>query len=221
MNAYSLTDIRHGYGDKTVLTVPDLELPAGEITALVGPNGAGKTTLLHLLSLLTWPDQGEIRLFDTPVTRSARARLRQDVCLLLQTPYLFRTSVEKNLAWGLKGMKLTRGERARRMAEALEWVGLERVASRPARQLSGGEGQRLALARLLARQPKVILLDEPTTHVDAATTARIEAVLTGWVREHATTVILATHDIAQAVRLNARCLTLSDGRITNSASRSA
>ncbi|MFQ5509064.1 MAG: ATP-binding cassette domain-containing protein [Leptospirillia bacterium] len=219
MNAYSLTDITHGYDGATVLTIPGLEIPAGNITALVGENGSGKTTLLHLLALLTSPDRGRIQLFGQPVSRGSRARMRQDVSLLLQAPYLFRSSVAENVAWGLKGMNLTRSERARRMEEALEWVGLERFAMRPARQLSGGEGQRLALARLLARQPKVILLDEPTNHVDDATTARIEDVLTGWVREHATTVVLATHDVNQAVRLNAECLTLAGGCIREVAER--
>lgn len=213
MNAYSLADVVHGYGGKPVLTVPRLEIAAGAVTALVGPNGSGKSTLLHLLALLALPERGEIRLFGEPVTRRSVTRLRRDVSLLLQTPYLFHTSVARNVAWGLHGLGLGRAERRQRVMQSLQWVGLEALAARSAQGLSGGEGQRLALACLLARQPRVILLDEPTTHVDEATTGQIERVLTGWVREHDTTVVFATHDLDQAVRLDARLLQVAGATV--------
>jgi len=213
LNAYSLTGVTHGYGGDPVVRVPELVIPSGSFTALVGPNGAGKSTLLHLLALLAVPDAGRLEIFGQPVTRAGIGRLRREVSLFLQHPYLFRTSVARNVAWGLDGLGLDRRGKAERVDQALEWVGLSALAQRPARTLSGGEGQRLALARLLARRPRIILLDEPTAHVDDATTVQIEQVLSGWVREHDTTVVLATHDAVQAERLGATRLRMAGGKV--------
>ncbi|MBI5138162.1 MAG: ATP-binding cassette domain-containing protein [Nitrospirae bacterium] len=211
MNAYTLHDIRIGHDGRTVLTIPELAIPAGAVTALLGENGAGKSTLLHLLALLTAPAHGRLTLFGEAVTARNRARLRKGVSLLLQTPYLFNRSVAGNVAWGLKAHGMGRAERGERVREALAWTGLEKLAERPAHALSGGEAQRLALARLLALRPRVVLLDEPTAHVDAASRARIEAILENWVREHQATVLLATHDAPLAERLGARPLRVADG----------
>ncbi len=213
MNAYELTDVRFSYGGRPVLDVPELEIPRAGVTALIGPNGSGKSTLLHLLGFWDEPRGGALRFFGEAAGRDRFASLRLRVSVLLQNPYLFHASVAGNVEWGLKIRGMPTGQRKHRAGEALELVGLSAYAARPAAALSGGEAQRLALARLLALEPEVLLLDEPTNHVDVDTRERIEATLARWVCERGSTVVLATHDAAQAHRLGAGVWRLSEGRM--------
>jgi tungstate transport system ATP-binding protein len=212
--AYDLRDVGFSYaGPEEVLQVDALEIPAGGITALVGPNGSGKSTLLQLLAFLADPSRGEIRFFGEPVATAGAVHARRQVGYLLQNPYLFHTTVTGNVEWGLQIRGVQAAEVRRRTRDALARVELEGLADRPAQSLSGGEAQRLALARLLALEPQVILLDEPTNHLDRETRARIEVTLGEWVRSRGTTVVLATHDVAQAHRLGAEVWQLEGGRI--------
>ena len=212
--AYALRDVGFSYtGLEEVLQVNVLEIPAGGITALVGPNGSGKSTLLQLLAFLAAPSRGEIRFFGESVRAEGAVHARRRVGYLLQNPYLFHTTVAGNVEWGIRIRKVPPTEVSRRTRDALARVELEGLADRPAQSLSGGESQRLALARLLALEPEVILLDEPTNHLDRETRARIENTLGEWVRSRGTTVVLATHDVAQAHRLETGVWQLASGRI--------
>lgn len=216
MSAYRLTAVRFSYqeGGPEALAIPELEIPAGHITVLVGPNGSGKSTLLHLLAFLAEPTGGELCFQGNPVTAEQRNSLRLRVSLLLQNPYLFHTSVLENVEWGLKIRGVSASQRLGRAREALEQVGLSGYEDRDARALSGGEGQRLALARLLALEPDVLLLDEPTNHLDEETRGRVEEILERWVGERGTTVVMATHDDGQAYRLGSAVWRLERGRLS-------
>ena len=211
--AYALGNVSFTYGGPWTLAVPDLEIPAGKVTAFVGPNGSGKTTLLHLLAFLASPRKGEIRFFgETPSAKRLRP-LRLRASLLLQSPYLFDTTVFRNVAWGLKLRGVPAEARERKVRSALEQVGLSRYEHHPAAALSGGEAQRLALARLLALDTEVLLLDEPTSHLDRESRTRIEETLMERVRDRSTTVVLSTHDLSSAYRLEARVWRLEAGRL--------
>jgi tungstate transport system ATP-binding protein len=213
MIAYSLHDVGFSYGGPTVLSVPQLEIPAGQVTVLVGPNGSGKTTLLHLLAFLAVPTGGKLRFFGEAATPDRLMSLRRRVSLLLQNPYLFHSSVASNVGWGLKIRGVSAADRRQRTRQALELVGLTDYRGRDAHALSGGEGQRLALARLLALEPEVLLLDEPTNHLDVETRKRVEEILEECVSTRGTTVVMATHDGAQAQRLGANIWRLEGGRV--------
>jgi molybdopterin-binding protein len=210
---YTLKDITFGYSKSPVLTIPNLEIPAGEITALVGPNGSGKTTLLHLLGFLRTPRTGEICFFGDKVTEKNMLAFRRRTALLSQNPYLFHCSVLANVEWGLKVRGVSHNERRARALASLDRVGLGGVKNRPARRLSGGEAQRVAMARVLALEPEVLFLDEPATYMDRESVAFIEKIVVDLNRERGTNVFFTTHDINKGYALAHKVLSLIRGSL--------
>ncbi|MGE4551715.1 MAG: ATP-binding cassette domain-containing protein [Desulfovibrionaceae bacterium] len=210
---YELSGIEHAWGGagRPALRLERLVLAPGEALGLTGPNGSGKSTLLRILAFLTAPDRGEVRFDGTPVADEARrAALRREVTLLLQEPRLLRRKVFDNVAYGLR----VRGERrglADRVAGALTRVGLapERFARRWWYELSGGEAQRVALAARLVLRPRVLLLDEPTASLDAASAVRIMDAIHEEQSSRGVALVVASHDRAWLDRLGARRLELS------------
>jgi tungstate transport system ATP-binding protein len=211
--AYSLKDLTFSYQDRPVLEVDRLEIPAGEIVALVGPNGSGKTTLLHNLAFIETPQRGLISFFGTTACKENLLSFRRRVGLLLQNPYLFHTSVLSNVLWGLqvRGVPRRTGRKAARAA--LETVGLRGFEDRYARSLSGGEAQRVALARALVLEPEVLLLDEPANHMDRESVQRTGETVLELNSKRGTTIILTSHDIMQVQALARRVICLADGKI--------
>lgn len=211
--AYSLKDLTFSYQNRPVLEIGHLEIPAGEIVALVGPNGSGKTTLLHNLAFLETPQHGLISFFGAAACKENLLSFRRRVGLLLQNPYLFHTSVLSNVLWGLqiRGVPRRIGKKAGRAA--LETVGLGGFDDRYARSLSGGEAQRVALARALVLEPEVLLLDEPANHMDRDSVRRTEETVLNLNKRRGTTIILTSHDIVQVKALAHRVLCLSEGKI--------
>ena len=205
MNAlYQCRDLTQRYEGRTVLRLPELNIARGEVLALTGPNGAGKSTLLRLLAFLEEPASGELHFHGTP----GRAP-RQEVTLLLQEPYLLKTSVFENVVYGLRvrGRRHDLREAAEAAMLAVGFAPEREMLRRPWKALSGGEPQRVALAARLILRPLVLLLDEPTSSVDAASAKAIEAA----VRQAAlagTTVVAASHDLAWLACLDARRLEL-------------
>lgn len=198
------------------LKVDHLDLCAGKVYLLEGPNGAGKSTLLHLLAQLLVPESGIMLFSNTPVNGDAeRQRLRQQITLVEQTPFLFDSSVFDNLAFGLR-LRDVRGDLQRRRIQlALQKVGLEGFESRQAKTLSGGEVRRVALARALVLQPKVLLLDETTAGLDSDALALFENILDDFV-SHDVTVVLTSHDVWRTESLVTESLHLSNGLLVNS-----
>jgi len=205
--------LRYLYGQKEVLRIPHLSFDQGKIYALVGPNGAGKTTLMLILSLLLEPVSGRIYCRGVEVNEANQQKVRRRITMLFQDPVLFRSTVEKNVEYGLRVQHLEKGERKRRVIEALKMVGLEGFAERNAQELSSGEAQRVAIARALAIRPEVLLLDEPTANVDEANARILEGIIRSLSQDLRTTVIFSTHDRNQAYRLADEIITLMEGTI--------
>lgn len=214
MTCFTLRGVAKDYGGRRVLDIPALEIEDGMIHALLGPNGAGKTTLLNILALLEQPSTGELSYRAGPSCRTERdrQRLRREIVLVDQHPVMFSTTVVGNMEFGLRVRNVGRAERERRVAEALELVGMESFASQPAHRLSGGETQRVAMARAIVLAPRVLLCDEPTSSVDVENQAIILDVLRQINGEKGITVIFTTHDRIHAEHQAHRLLTLDQGR---------
>ena len=188
---------------------------SGLIHAIIGPNGAGKTSLLRLLGLLEKPDQGRILLQgqDTTSIWPHCLELRRRLGFLHQNPILFQGTVFDNLAIGLKYRGVSRTERRQRVEEVLVAFGLTSLARRSAAALSGGEAQKVALARIMVFDPAVLLLDEPTANLDPLNTLEFERLIVNIHGRQGKTIILVTHDLGQAERLSQQVLFLAQGRL--------
>ncbi len=208
----SAEGLQRRYGGRLVLDVDRIDVRRSEVLAVLGPNGAGKSTLFRLLLLLERPDAGRIHFEGRAVSPGDRAAMRR-MAGVFQRPMLFAGSVESNVALGLRARGVPRRERARRVAEALAWVGLERLAHVPVGTLSGGEAQRVALARALVVEPDVLLLDEPTANLDVTVRRRFREDLERLVRQRAGAVVLITHDPAEAFAIADRVAVIQEGRI--------
>lgn len=197
-------DLTYQAGAARLVDLPDLRLSPTGTTVIMGPNGAGKSLVLRLFHGLIRPDTGEIML----AGRGLDARLRGQQALVFQKPVLLRRSARANLDFVLKARGLPRD----RTPALLEQVGLAAHGERPARRLSGGEQQRLAIARALATDPEMLLLDEPTASLDPAATLAIERIL-GEVKAAGVKLILVTHDLGQARRMADEVVFLARGRV--------
>lgn len=194
-HVFEIQALKHAYGRHPVLDIDRLSIRGGAITGLMGPNGSGKSTLLRVLGCIERPTTGSIHYNGQaigPFSEAARFR----ITLLPQEPFLMKRSVFNNVSYGLR----LRGEKqdiARRVRQALSLVGLpaDRFASRSWYALSGGEAQRVALAARLVLKPKVLLLDEPTASVDAASAQMIRAAALRARQEWGTTIVAASHDL--------------------------
>ncbi len=198
----------------TILDRISLSIAAGAPTMLVGPNGAGKTTLLRLAMGLLQPSRGRLSWGDRADSSTTRC------AIMFQRPVMLRRSAAANIRYALKTAGAPRAERAARTEELLALVGLTGLGDRPARRLSGGEQQRLALARALAKDPLVLLLDEPTASLDPAATKAVEDVIRA-VTARGIKVVMATHDLGGARRLAGEIVLLHRGRIVETAAATA
>ncbi len=201
-----------GAGGRRLIAGIDLKLRPGMRTVLMGPNGSGKSLLLRLLHGLLRPSAGAISWNGRPADDVIRRRQ----AMVFQRPVLLRRSALGNLEHALRARGLPRHERRRRADEALQAAQLTAIAHTPARLLSGGEQQRLALARALSLAPEVLFLDEPTANLDPASTVAIERLIQG-AHEQGTKVVLVTHDAGQARRLADEIVFLCDGRLEDHA----
>jgi tungstate transport system ATP-binding protein len=200
---------------RDILKDINLSIERGEVIAFIGPTGAGKTTLLRLIGLLDVPTTGKVYIDGTDTAASARVRLelRRRMSFVLQKPVVFTASVYENIAYGLRWRGFS-GDRLReKVNRALEMVGMTAYRARNARTLSGGEAQRIAIARAVALEPEVLLLDEPTANLDPVSAAHVERLILGIIQQGKTTVILSTHDRTQGQRLAGRIGVLMNGEL--------
>ena len=187
----------------------DLTLSGGGVTAILGPNGAGKSLLLRVLANLVAPDRGGV---EWAGRRPDRARA-PCIGFVFQKPVLLRRSARANVEYALAAAGMGGAARRARAGQVLEAASLHPLAERPARLLSGGEQQRLALARALSTKPQALFLDEPTSSLDPAATLAIETLIEA-ARADGMTIALVTHDVAQAKRLAGEVAFVHHGRIT-------
>lgn len=190
-----ITNLKKKYGDAFTLEIPSLEIGAGERVALIGPNGAGKSTLLRLLAGMMKPDEGSISIETPPAGRGYQP----------QSPYAFRGTVEQNLRLGAKN--------GAAVEPLLEACGLKDLRAKKTSQISGGEKQRMCLARMLAGNYPLLLLDEPLSAADIETGALLEQVLLRHCEENRTTLLFSTHLPKQAFDLATKVLILHRGQI--------
>jgi tungstate transport system ATP-binding protein len=202
----TLTDATIIAGSVTILDRVSLTLQAGSPTLLIGPNGSGKTTLLRAAMGLLPLTRGAITWGGRETASSARR------AIVFQRPVMLRRSAEANIRYALSAAGISRAQHEARIAELLTLVGLEGLARRPARRLSGGEQQRLALARALARDPAVLFLDEPTASLDPAATKAIEDIVRA-VTARGVKVVMSSHDLGQAKRLAVDIVLLHRGQL--------
>ncbi|MHB1011964.1 MAG: ABC transporter ATP-binding protein [Desulfobacteria bacterium] len=211
---YDLNSIRKRYGTNVVLDIEVLTIVERRLYTLIGANGAGKSTLLDILAFLSPPTSGEIFYAGQRVDwrHGTVEEYRRRVTLLHQSPYLFGGTVDENVAFGLKARGVPEEERRPIVEKALDVVHLQGFGGRKARELSGGETQRVAMARALALHPEVLLLDEPLANIDRETTALLETVIAS-LPAKGTTVVMTTHNPDHPGRLNGDSIYLEGGRV--------
>jgi len=203
----AVKDVAYVIDGKRLIDGIDLTFAAGPRTIVLGPNGAGKSLLLRLCHGLLQPSSGRVT-WQGPSAGEARQRQ----AMVFQKPVLLRRSARANVDYALKLKKVAREDRRRITEDVLARTGLAAVAETPARLLSGGEQQKLALARAWALQPEMLFLDEPTAHLDPAATAAVEAIV-GDMRAQGTRIVMTTHDLGQAQRMADEVAFLHKGRL--------
>lgn len=202
----SLESVAVRTGNTVILTEVTLQFTQGTPTVLIGPNGSGKTTLLRVAMGLLAPSSGR-------VTWGGRENVAPDRrAIMFQRPVMLRRSAAANIEYALASVGVPRSQWKQQVGELLAMVGLAAMNERPARKLSGGEQQRLALARALARKPEVLFLDEPTAALDPYSTKAIEDILRT-VSAQNIKIVMSTHDLGEARRIAGNIVFMSRGRI--------
>ena len=204
----TVTDLDLAMDGRTLLKKINLTIEADRRTIILGPNGAGKSMLLRVLHGLMLPDRGDILWAGAKPDETIRARQ----AMVFQRPVLLRRSVLANMEFVLARSKLTATERRARARAYLDMAGLAGMAAQPARLLSGGEQQRLAIIRALAIDPDILFFDEPTASLDPAATRAIEKLI-DMIHKNRTKVVLVTHDVGQARRLADDVIFLHKGEV--------
>ncbi len=212
-----IAEVTRRFGDVVALDRVSIDIRENEFFALLGPSGCGKTTLLRIIAGLDDPDEGTLTLAGEDLV--AMAPHRRPVNLMFQSYALFpHLNVERNVAYGLEREKRPRDEIRRRVAEALETVGLTGLERRRVTQLSGGQRQRVALARAIVKHPRILLLDEPLGALDKKIRTQMQAELKRLQHEVGITFVVVTHDQEEAMSMADRIAVLRDGRVEQLAS---
>ena len=215
----ALLDIKNlskNYGTKTVLKSVSLSVQKGEIYTIIGPSGSGKTTLLRLIDILEKPSDGEIT-FDglkySSLKNNGVVSLRRKMAFLFQKPIIFNMSVFDNVAYGLNLRKIGGDIIKEKARNVIDKVGLSDFENENALLLSGGEAQRVALARCMVIEPQLLLLDEPTANLDPTNVILLERIIKKMNKDLNTTIIIATHNMLQAKRLGRKVGFLLEGEL--------
>jgi tungstate transport system ATP-binding protein len=209
---YQLQGVEKQYSGRPVVQIDRLEVLLGEVLCLVGPTGAGKSTLLRLLAGLESLTSGILFFGERRLDGSnLPVAVQRQITMVFQRPLLLKGTVQANVEYrlGLRGMD----RRSARAQEVMGRLGLSELATQRSHTLSGGQTQLVALARALAIEPEVLLLDEPTAHLDPARVALVEETVNEYQRQRQATLVWATHNLFQARRVAQRVALLLDGRL--------
>jgi tungstate transport system ATP-binding protein len=207
----ALREVRFAAGGRSIIDGISAEIALGPTTIILGANGAGKSVLMRLMHGLLRPTSGVVAWRE-----QAAERVRRGQAMVFQRPVMLRRSALANILYALELARVPAAARERQALEALREVGLAEVAQRPARVLSGGEQQRLALARAWALHPEVLFLDEPTANLDPGATREIENVIKAF-DASGTKIVMSTHNLGQARRLGDEVLFIHQGRLAERA----
>jgi ABC-type multidrug transport system ATPase subunit len=208
-----IVHVSRSYNGNPILRDCSFGFASGRTYVLQGPNGSGKSTLFRALALLEKPDSGRVEYYDGGRILAADLELRRRITLVLPSTGIFNTTVFKNVAYGLKIRGISRAESEARVNDALVSVGLSHKKWHRASELSSGETKRLGIARAMVFNPEILMLDEPTANIDPANTAIIESIILRMQQERSATILMITHDPAQAQRLGDDLLFMQDGKI--------
>ncbi|MCA2229467.1 ABC transporter ATP-binding protein [Nonomuraea aurantiaca] len=215
--AAELIGVTQRFGSFTAVDEIDLVVPSGQLTTLLGPSGCGKTTTLRMIAGYSAPTSGTIRIDGVDSTRTPPEK--RHLGMVFQSYALFpHMTVADNVGYGLKLRKVPSAERRARVMETLELVGLAHLADRKPKKLSGGQQQRVALARAIAIRPKLLLLDEPLSNLDARLRVQMRAEIRRIQAETRLTVILVTHDQDEALEMSDEMVIMNEGRIVQQGS---
>jgi molybdopterin-binding protein len=214
----TLRDIRKRYGHANFgLNIDQLDLLHDQIHVIVGPNGSGKSTLLKIIALLEKPDSGKI-IFDHEDISCSKHKQQiflKSTGFVTQNPYLFNMDVFENVALGLKLRKCRREEIVAKVISIMETLEIRHLSKRKVRDLSKGEYQKVAIAQVLVLEPKIILMDEPMSNIDAKSAFIIEKAVRNIQKRSHSTVIMTTHSFSQAYRLSPDIISIREGRIVD------
>ena len=208
-----IKNLRVHRGREFNLSIDHLDLMKGEVLAIIGPNGAGKSTFLLAISKQLIPETSSIRFMGQPLNQIKDLNYRRNIALVLQEPLLLDTSVYNNIAIGLRFRGISKLEQNKRVKEWLSRLNIEHLEDRPASQISGGQAQRVSLARALVLKPTLLLLDEPFRALDTPTRIALIDDLCAVLSDTATTTIFITHDQEQALSIGDRIAVFLDGRM--------
>ena len=199
------------YGQKTVLDIKSLTIEKEKITGITGPNGCGKSTLLNIISGLDEDFSGRIRYNGQALSRGEV----ENMTYVFQKPYLFKRTVLENIAYPLKLRGVSHEERERRAMDMILRFEIESLKDERADLLSGGESQKVALARALVFEPKLLLLDEPTSSIDPDSIEVMEREILDFNKKTQATIVIVTHNMDQASRLCHNILSLNQGKVVD------
>ncbi len=214
MSLIQLKDVTFQPSGMMVLSIPKFEIAFGETVGIIGPNGAGKSTLLKILASLQEPTSGEYRYHNEVIaTKQFPLEIRRKMAFVMQQSLLFNTTVFDNVASGLK----IRGERKEKISDKVnEWLAtlqIDHLARRYCGQLSGGEAQRVNIARALATEPEILFLDEPFSGIDVPSKVDLAIELKRIITERKITIVFVSHDLAEIKFLTERLLYLEAGHV--------
>ncbi len=209
----SIRDLLIQRNGRDALTISSLDIKRGETLAVVGPNGAGKSTLLLALARLIKPTRGEMTFNGSPISKMNDLEYRRKISFVFQDPLLMDMTVEKNIALGLKFRGTDKDEIRTRVNRWSKAMGVESLLGRRAGQLSGGEAQRVSLARAFILDPELLLMDEPFSAVDPPTRAQLLKDLSKLLSHDHRTTIFVTHNLKEAAQVGDRVAVIINGEL--------
>ncbi|WP_422485582.1 ABC transporter ATP-binding protein [Gudongella sp. DL1XJH-153] len=202
------------YNDKAVLDISEMEFQEGCLWGILGPNGSGKTTLVRIVAGLLVPCSGNVLYQGDKYNDS----IKKMMTLVFQRPYLIRSSVYENIAYPLRIRGISEQDISTRVNELIESFNIHSIRNQKAWTLSGGEAQKVALARALVFKPRILILDEPTSNIDPESIMLLEERILDYYKKEKPTILMVTHNIQQAKRLCNRIAFMNEGQIIDSGS---